>query len=263
MTDSKQQMVSLQTLLAARDQESGTRSVISKTLTGNRPSLDHDTKVLINMIFARFHHIYTHRFESAYRDETTLNQAKREWAISLAGISANLIELALERCKREHAWPPTIAEFLKLVRPTPESLGLPGIEKAYFEACQNAHHPAQHEWSHVCVHLAAQETGYFTLRSESERLTRPAFERAYLNLLERLANGETLTLTTPAALPEPDTTAEDALVEQLKQSGVEEMMATTLAYYMEKPAGSAVRDRYRKRAQAQLDAEGFEYRLPE
>lgn len=263
MTDNKQQMVSLQTLLAARDHGSETPSAISKTLTGKRPSLDHDTKVLINMIFARFHHIYTHRFESAYRDETTLNQAKREWALSLAGISANLIELALERCKREHAWPPTIAEFLKLVQPSPESLGLPSLGAAYFEACQNAHHPAQHQWSHICVHLAAQNTGYFILRSEPERRTRPAFEKEYLSLIERLANGETLSLNEPKALPEPDLQPEADLTRELLKLGVSEQEASTLAYYLEKPKGSPVRARYHKRAQAQLDALNIHYQLPE
>lgn len=215
------------------------------------------------MIFARFHHIYTHRFETAYRDETTLNQAKREWAITLAGITPNLIELALERCKREHAWPPTIAEFLKLVQPTPESLGLPSMSDAYFESCQNAHHPAQHEWSHICVHLAAQETGYFMLRSEPERLTRPAFEKTYMRLLERLANGETLSLKTPIALPEPDLTGEADLVDQLREAGAEEQQAATLVYYLEKPRGSMVRERYRKRAQAQLQAQDISFTLPD
>lgn len=215
------------------------------------------------MIFARFHHIYTHRFETAYRDETTLNQAKREWALSLAGIPANLIELALERCKREHAWPPTIAEFLKLVQPSPESLGLPTVQEAYQEACQNAHHPAEHQWSHVCVHLAAQNTGYFILRSESERQTRPAFEKAYRSLIERLANGETLSLKQPVALPEPDLKPEADLTQQLLELGASEQQATTLAYYLEKPAGSAVRERYRKRAQAQLEADNLSFQLPE
>ena len=215
------------------------------------------------MIFARFHHIYTHRFESAYRDETTLNQAKREWALSLAGLSANLIELALERCKREHAWPPTIAEFLKLVQPSPESLGLPSVGAAYVEACQNAHHPAQHEWSHICVHLAAQNTGYFMLRSDPERLTRPAFEKEYLKLIERLANGETLSLKQPMALPEPDLKPEAELTAQLLELGLSEQQATSLAYYLEKPAGSTVRERYRRRAQTQLDDLKVDFQLPE
>lgn len=216
------------------------------------------------MIFARFHHIYTHRFESAYRDETTLNQAKREWALSLAGISANLIELALERCKREHAWPPTIAEFLKLTQPTPESLGLPSVAEAYLEACQNSHQPTQHKWSHVCVHLAAQDVGYFILRSESERTSRPIFEKKYLHLLERLANGETLTVANSAPeLPSPDLHEEADLLAALKAQNIDDLKAAKLAYYLEKPKGSAVRQRYRKHALQLAEEWQLTVELPE
>ena len=215
------------------------------------------------MIFARFHHIYTHRFESAYGDETTLNQAKREWALSLAGIPANLIEMGLERCKREHAWPPTIAEFLKLTQPSPESLGLPDLASAYQEACRYSHKPSEHRWSHVCVQIAAQKAGYFTLRSEPERISRPAFHKAYLAIIEGLANGESYSLEQPLALPEPDFSAEDALVAQLKALGASDRDAQQIAYYLEKPARSDVRIRYRKRALEKLAMLNIDVQLPD
>ena len=59
--------------------------------------LSHDTVVLINMLFARFHHIYTHKFESAYRDTDTTNLPKKEWALSLADFNQSQIELAIHR----------------------------------------------------------------------------------------------------------------------------------------------------------------------
>jgi hypothetical protein len=256
-------MVSLQTLLAQKDLASGTHSEISKTLTGKKTTLDHNTKVLINMIFARFHHIYTHRFESAYGDETTLIQAKREWAISLAGIPANLVELGLERCKREHAWPPTIAEFLKLVQPTPESLGLPPTDQAYLEACRNSNNASDRKWSHVCVQLAAQKVGYFVLKSESERSTRPLFSKTYLNLIQRLAEGETFTVEEHIALPEPDFDAEHQMTQALLKAGLTEPDAQQVAYYLEKPAQSDVRKRYRTRSVALLDKLSIYFDLPE
>jgi hypothetical protein len=215
------------------------------------------------MIFARFHHIYTHRFESAYGDETTLNQAKREWAISLNGLTDIQLEFALERCKREHAWPPTIAEFLKLLEPSPESLGLPSHEKAYLEACINAHHPNSHSWSHICVQLAAQQVSYYALRSESERSTKPVFKAAYDSLCKRLFAGETIELPKTNTRPEPDFSEENALVESLKAAGVDKVDAQTLAYYLEKPKGSSVRARYRKKAQDSLQALKVDTVLPD
>jgi len=214
------------------------------------------------MIFARFHHIYTHRFESAYRDETTLNQAKREWAITLLGTSANLIEFALERCKREHAWPPTIAEFLKLLQPAPETLGLPTLDNAYQEACRFSHDPSRHHWSHLCVQLAAQQAGYFRLRSETERTTRPVFASHYQKLIERLVRGESLELKAVVSLPPPDFDAEDRLLAQLTELAVPAAQAQLIAYYLAKPAGSQVRQRYRSRAAKQLTELDLVLELP-
>jgi hypothetical protein len=215
------------------------------------------------MIFARFHHIYTHRFESAYRDETTLNQAKREWAMTLLGTSANLVEFALERCKREHAWPPTIAEFLKLLQPSPETLGLPPLERAYLEACRYSHDPSGHRWSHLCVQLAAQQSGYFRLRSETERTTRPIFASQYQRLIERLVRGESLELKAVVSLPPPDFDAEDRLLAQLTELAAPAAQAQLIAYYLTKPAGSQVRQRYRARAMSLLSELDLVLELPQ
>jgi len=215
------------------------------------------------MIFARFHHIYTHRFESAYRDETTLNQAKREWAITLLGTSANLIEFALERCKREHAWPPTIAEFLKLLQPAPETLGLPSLDSAYLEACRYSHDPSSHHWSHLCVQLAAQQVGYFRLRSEPERTTRPIFASQYQKLIARLVQGESLELKAVASLPQPEFDAEDRLLAQLTALAVPAAQAQLIVYYLAKPADSQVRQRYRARAEKHLTELDILLELPQ
>lgn len=238
-------------------------SATSETRTGSASPLDHDTKLLINMLFARLHHIYTHRFESAYGDETTLAQAKREWAFSLAGYSRERVEYALERCKLELAWPPTIAEFCRYLEPRPEDLGLPATREAYLEACQKSHAPLQQRWSHPAVHLAARNAGHFALRSEPERITWPAFEKAYRELVSRMADGEELVVETPRALPEPDMSAEQRLVERLVEAGVEQADAYPLAYYLEKPVGSPVRARYRDRARAKLEKMGVDLTLPE
>ena len=195
---------SLQTLLAKNGLKSGKLSATSGTPTGNGGALDHETKLLVNMIFARFHHIYTHKFESAYGDESTLTLAKREWAYSLAGTPAHLVEYALERCKLEFAWPPTIADFVQLLQPQPEALGLPGIREAYLEACQNSHSPANRHWSHAAVHLAARDVGFFRMRTEAERYSWPPFEKAYQERVNQVARGEELVVSEPAiALPDP------------------------------------------------------------
>lgn len=216
------------------------------------------------MIFARMQLIYTHRFESAYGDEATLTQAKREWAYSLAGVEQARIEYALEKCKLELAWPPTIAEFVRYLTPDPQALGLPSVRDAYLEACQNSHAPLQHSWQHPAVQWAARETGYFKLRSEPERYSWPAFESLYRNLVERLADGEEIDFEAEeVALPTADFSAEDRLVETLKAAGASEADAYQLAYYLEKPAGSELRARYRQHSQERLATLELVIELPE
>ncbi|WP_127560575.1 replication protein P [Saccharospirillum alexandrii] len=254
---------SLQTLLAKNGLKSGKLSATSGTPTGSGGALDHETKLLVNMIFARFHHIYTHKFESAYGDESTLALAKREWAYSLAGTPAHLVEYALERCKLEFAWPPTIADFVQLLQPQPEALGLPGIRDAYLEACQNSHSPANRRWSHAAVHLAARDVGFFRMRTEAERHSWPPFEKAYQERVNQVARGDELEVSEPAiALPDPDTSAELSLVNTLEQAGVEAPVAYKLAYYLEKPPGSEVRERYREHSRQRLDELGVTVTLP-
>lgn len=192
-----------------------------------------------------------------------LTEAKREWAISISGIDEQRIVIALERCKIEHAWPPTIAEFFVLLEPRPEDYGLPNIAAAYAEAVQVAHSPINHRWSNPAVQIAAQSVSYFTLRSESEKNSRALFKKSYLNVIERLINGETLTIKSPKALIEPDHSAARALAERLKQKGIDAHIADQASYYLEKPEGTDVRKRYREHSEQRLNALGFNEKLPE
>lgn len=75
---------------------------------------EQQTRILVNMLFARFKAIYTHKFASAYSTSDEVKLAKREWAIALKGFQEPLLAYAVERTKEVHAWPPTISEFLKL-----------------------------------------------------------------------------------------------------------------------------------------------------
>ena len=78
-----------------------------------REEAQQQTRVLVNMLFARFKAIYTHKFASAYSNPDEVKLAKREWAVVLKGFQEPLLAYAVERTKEVYAWPPTISEFLK------------------------------------------------------------------------------------------------------------------------------------------------------
>ena len=170
------------------------------------------------MLFARFQHIYTHKFESAYADTQTANMAKKEWALSLTGFSQQQIEYAIEQCKDQFAWPPSISEFKALMLNESSPQGLPSVRNAYVQACRGADHPGTFQWSHELVYLAAKQTDFFLLRSESEARVLPIFERHYQQLCQRWQAGEDIDIPIVPALPAQTSTLDGmTLLAQLTQ----------------------------------------------
>ena len=108
------------------------------------------------MLFARFKAIYTHKFASAYSTTDEVKLAKREWAIALKGFQEPLLAYAVERTKEVHSWPPTIADFLKLINTAYKAYGLVDPRSAYLEACACRTDPLQYKWSHPAVFLPVQ-----------------------------------------------------------------------------------------------------------
>lgn len=72
---------------------------------------------LVDQLFVRLGSIYGHRFGSLFASEQTLESARAEWSVELAGVSPMQIAEALRICRREHDWPPTLPEFARLCRP--------------------------------------------------------------------------------------------------------------------------------------------------
>ena len=98
------------------------QSWTSATPTGNRAEGEADTgplpletKALVNMLFARFMAIYGHKFKSCFETQDEIRIAKREWALSLRGYGERELVSAIDHCKEQLAWMPTISEFLKIL----------------------------------------------------------------------------------------------------------------------------------------------------
>lgn len=68
----------------------------------------------MDALFTRFRAIYGRRFDDLYVDADIIEEAKREWAEALgASMSGERIKIGIDKCKRELAWPPSIAEFME------------------------------------------------------------------------------------------------------------------------------------------------------
>ncbi|WP_249411602.1 replication protein P [Marinomonas sp. A3A] len=225
---------------------------------------EQQTRILVNMLFARFKAIYTHKFASAYSTTDEVKLAKREWAIALKGFQEPLLAYAVERTKEEHTWPPTIADFLKLINTAYKAYGLPDPRAAYLEACTCRTDPLQYKWSHNAVFFAGSQAGWYKLKSEEERVTWPLFEQSYLKIVDRVIAGERLVIPKVIMIEDKQTLSVKDLSSKIASDlSVDEEQIAPLLYYTQKTHGSGVRARYREISQKKLLEMGYKEKLPE
>lgn len=147
--------------------------------------------------------IYGHRWTASFGERINQDHA---WASVLAGMTGKQIAAGLNHLVTARlAWPPTAPEFLAFceARPTAESLGLPRVDKAFFEACENSHPSARNngKWSHQCVYHAATETGFYALNTLKTEESRRIFARNYEIAVRDFVDGKPMKAI-PLALPE-------------------------------------------------------------
>lgn len=222
------------------------------------------TRVLVNMLFARFKAIYTHKFASAYANPDEVKLAKREWAIAIKGFKEPLLAYAVERSKETYAWPPTIAEFLQLISKAYGAYGLVDTRTAYLEASQCRINPLEFSWSHPAVYYAGAATGWYSLKSDEEAKTWPAFEKNYNEQVDKIVQGQVLIIP---SVPLIENRQEDHLAslipDLMQKTGLAEGDVACMLYYLKKTKGTQIRARYRAKSQADLDQKGFDIQLPE
>ncbi|WP_414682595.1 replication protein P [Marinomonas sp. 2405UD66-6] len=224
---------------------------------------EQQTRVLVNMLFARFKAIYTHKFASAYSNPDEVKLAKREWAIALKGFQEPLLAYAVERTKEVYAWPPTISEFLKLISTAYKAYGLSDPRSAYLEACACRVDPLTYKWSHPAVFFAGSEAGWYKLKSEEERVSWPLFEQSYLKIVDKVIAGERLVIPKVVMIEDKHTLSVKDLITKIAQDlSVEEDEIAPLLYYTQKTFGSGVRLRYREVSQKKLLEMGYKGELP-
>jgi hypothetical protein len=222
-----------------------------------------ETKALVNMLFARFMAIYGHKFKSCFETQDEIRIAKREWALSLRGYGERELVSAIDHCKEQLAWMPTISEFLKILHEQEGNFGLPGVLRAYEEACMHADRPTRHPWSHPAVYQAGRATGWFRLRCEEQRRVLPDFRYNYEVMSRRVREGEDLSVPVAVGLPDGRS---NTLVAFIQHWGEEQALApevaASLLYYLTKPKGSRVRDLYRGASEKKVQQLGLSLELP-
>lgn len=122
------------------------------------------------------------------------------WARELADLPEAAIRFGLSRCKDFKGWF-SLPAFRELCKVTAVDLGMPEVHAAYLEAARSDGMRDKIKWSHPAVYHAGCETGWFELRSMTEKECFPLFRRNYEAMVQRVLAGEELATPVQKAIP--------------------------------------------------------------
>lgn len=78
-----------------------------------------DGSPLIDHLFARFAALYGNRWTAQFKNDQAIELWRQTWADALfqEGIRPEEIRTAMETVRKQHEWPPTLPEFIRICRP--------------------------------------------------------------------------------------------------------------------------------------------------
>jgi len=149
---------------------------------------------LINDLFIFLKNSYP-SFRNQYKNDEQVNSAKREWKSTLIenGVTSQeqIYIGKISVRKKGGEWAPGPSDFCKMC--VPQDLGIPEVTQAYYEAANAASHVESHPWSHGIVYAAGKQVGWFSLRTQTAKVTQPQFNKVYKDMLQRMHMGEAFT----------------------------------------------------------------------
>ncbi len=127
------------------------------------------TKDEIKKLFLMFQTSYLSKWTSNFTSNEMIEIAIEQWRKGLAGIPNQYIEQAMDYCRINLEWPPSIAEFLSHCE---KALGLPDMEFVY-------HALIRRELNHPIVQAAYDAIGSWALKNDTEVALRAKVKTAY------------------------------------------------------------------------------------
>lgn len=134
----------------------------------NKSNLD-----LAKLLALRFKTIWGHKFTKDFDSEIAINAWYEDWAEIFIGQSNDSIKSALQYCKQNLTWPPSIAEFISFCE---KASGTPDCDEALRLALK-------HDLSHPLVKAVCDKVGSFALRNDKEEILSKKFKTAYEDCL--------------------------------------------------------------------------------
>lgn len=153
------------------------------------------------VLYLRFCAIYDNKFVKTYHDDDFKSLWASEWSKGLSAINPNVIKNALDYCRKNIEWPPSIAEFIKICE---NYLGVPSMQKSLGLAINR-------DFNHPIVLLCYEKIGSWSMKNDTEKQLTIKFESAYQEALSKFRQDELATwqhleeyINKPKELPAPE-----------------------------------------------------------
>lgn len=124
-------------------------------------------------LYLRFYSLYGDKFVKNTHTPDFIDMWYEDWAEALKGVAPEFIKTAIDHCRNNLEWPPSIAEFKRLCE---EASGIPSFEDSFRLAVRK-------EFTHPIIAAAYLEIGAWDFSHGKETELRVRFKRAYQNAL--------------------------------------------------------------------------------
>jgi hypothetical protein len=126
-------------------------------------------------LYLRFAAIYDHKFVKSYHEEEFKSLWENEWCFGLQDVNVNTIKEALDYCRKNVDWPPSISEFIKICE---SHDGFPSLSDCLKAAMKR-------EFNHPLVLMCYQAVGNWAMKNETEKVLDSKFKSAYADSLTK------------------------------------------------------------------------------
>lgn len=124
-------------------------------------------------LYVRFAAIYDHKFVKNYHDADFKVMWAHEWCRGLEHIDINNIKDALNYCRKNLEWPPSIAEFIKICE---SYAGVPSIDDC-ISGCM------RRDFNHPLPLMCYQKIGSWALTHDTQAALESKFKASYAEAL--------------------------------------------------------------------------------
>ncbi|MBX8528531.1 Replication protein P [Pseudomonas cichorii] len=156
--------------------------------------VDDATGEVVERLFRQLQAIFP-AYKQAWPDDKALASARRSWTKGFIAARINTIDqirFGIEQCRMSGSpFAPSVGQFIRWCKPTPEMLGIPSTDKAFREALLNLHpgRSSSRQWSHSAVRHAALQCEMHNLTELEPDKAMDVFERAYEITVRMLVDG--------------------------------------------------------------------------